>query len=312
MKLIIPFTIILQTFLTSCTTNTRLTYLTDKEVRYTSFWGTENILYSYHGTHICILAPQSNLDSIVITEILKKLDQAYVEFKLISGRDPDISKKVPLKHLPIAVVEKTCGRGDGCGLIGKKGIEISHEKFQILYEGMKENEFFDTLPLYELGRNFWFYDKQMFLGVDTPPSDDLRTGFAIFMRFILSNKLDINEGNLEGYVYQDYRNRLKNIYHLIKSNNSLFVYNLLFEEYSLKEDFIYNRSDVWASVLIHLYDQPGWGDNFVSRVWKELGKLPESHKPYDISQSFLIACERAMEMSLQSFFEDELDWKTNV
>ena len=207
----------------------------------------------------------------------------------------------------VAIVKQTCGVG--CGIIGKPGIEIEEKKFDRIYKSYTVNKKFDSLIFYELGRNFWFYNKQ--LTCSNPAlTEAMRTGFAVFMRNICVGKLRIEPDSLNGYKYSDYLKELKSIYGYYSEDSTLNITKTLYngELPVLSSHFMVTSANFWASLLYHLYDKTDFGDPWLYKVWHEVSLLPPALNENDVLNNFYIACCKASGRDLRSVFQEELKW----
>lgn len=207
----------------------------------------------------------------------------------------------------VAIVEQTCGVG--CGIIGNPGIEIEETKFERICKSYTINKKFDSLIFYELGRNFWFYNKQ--LTCSNPfLTEAMRTGFAVFMRNICVEKLRIESDSINDYKYSDYLKELKSIYEYYSRDSTLNITKTLFagDLPVLPSHFTVTSANFWASLLYYLYERPEFGDQWLNKVWQEVSLLPPSANENDVLNNFYIACCKASGNDLRTIFQNELKW----
>lgn len=167
-------------------------------VPYPSFQGSQLDLFFQKSDHILLLFPVGNYNTDTLAALLSTYDQAYELATELSGREPDPSPMDGDK-LPLAIVPSTCG--SGCGRLGRKGIEITEEKFRRIYDQFVKEEKYDHLLFYELGRNFWFYEPSH---NKLKEIDEIRTGFAVFLRDLLLSELNLNVAPLNNKPYLEY------------------------------------------------------------------------------------------------------------
>ncbi|WP_339926174.1 hypothetical protein [uncultured Cyclobacterium sp.] len=167
-------------------------------IQYPQFKG-GNLNLSYQNSeHILLLLPKSNYNADTLAALLIVYDRAYELASEVSGREPDPSP-MGMDKLPLAIVPSTCG--SGCGRLGRKGIEITEEKFERIYDQFVKDGVYDHLFFYELGRNFWFYEAS---DVKLKEMDEIRTGFAVFLRDMLLSELKLNAAPINNKPYQKY------------------------------------------------------------------------------------------------------------
>ncbi|SHN29223.1 hypothetical protein SAMN04488057_11714 [Cyclobacterium lianum] len=167
-------------------------------VSYPSFQGSQLDLSFQKSDQILLLFPVGNYNTDTLAALLSTYDQAYELATELSGREPDPSH-LDGDRLPLALVPSTCG--SGCGRLGRKGIEITEEKFRRIYDQFVKEDKYDHLFFYELGRNFWFYEPCDF---KLQEMDDIRTGFAVFFRDILVSELKMKVAPINGKPYLEY------------------------------------------------------------------------------------------------------------
>lgn len=167
-------------------------------IRYQQFEGEHLDLSYQESKHVLLLLPDINFNADTIQSLLKTYDLAYELAAALSGREPDPSP-MKIDKLPLAIVPSTCG--SGCGRLGRKGIEITEEKFKRIYDQFVKKEKYDHLFFYELGRNFWFYEPS---DIKLQEMDDIRTGFAVFLRNVLLSELNLNVAPINNTPYLEY------------------------------------------------------------------------------------------------------------
>jgi hypothetical protein len=207
----------------------------------------------------------------------------------------------------IAEVDKTCGAG--CGKIGSPGIEIQNEKFRYIFNEYTKNKKFDSLVFYELGRNFWIYDRPLSCS-DFEISNAMRTGFAVFMRNICLDKLSIDAGPINSLDYENYLTTLKSICYFYIADPALNITNALIDGRlpQVSSNFELTASNFWASVLYFLYDQEELGDAWLFRIWNEVLLRPDSDNYIDILNNLYQASNPLSEQSIYCIFHDTLKW----
>ena len=181
--------ILLLTMYQSCSTD---------YIQYSQFEGGDLNLSYQNSEHILLLLPKSNYKVDTLAVLLNTFDRAYELATELSGREPDPSP-MGIDKLPLAIVPSTCG--SGCGRLGRKGIEINEGKFKRIYDQFIKDGKYDHLFFYELGRNFWFYESS---DIKLQEMDEIRTGFAVFLRDMLLSELKLNVAPINNKPYQEY------------------------------------------------------------------------------------------------------------
>lgn len=207
----------------------------------------------------------------------------------------------------VAEVNNTCGIG--CGRVGLPGIEIQTDKFRKIYYEYGRSKKFDSIIFYELGRNFWFYDRQLACS-EIGISNAMRTGFAVFMRNICVDKLSINADSINQIDYSTYLYDLKNIFYQYSADTSLNISKVLIDGMlpDVSEDFEVTGSNFWASLLFFLYEQKGFGDGWLNSIWREISERPIAENETDILNNFYSACTSATERDINELFGDIVKW----
>jgi hypothetical protein len=121
------------------------------EIKYTHFSGESSYLSILESNEVLLLYPRGDyaVDSLAL--LLETYDKAYAMAVELSGREP-LTSPQDTDKLPLAIVSTTCG--PGCGRLGHKGIEITKNTFDRIYNEFVVNGRQDHLFFYELGRNF--------------------------------------------------------------------------------------------------------------------------------------------------------------
>ncbi|WIY24484.1 hypothetical protein [Parasedimentitalea psychrophila] len=117
------------------------------------------------GQDIALLTPLANADRYdddALDLIVDALDEGWNFYRQITGREPALLAGRHIDGLgTIAVVERTCGAG--CAFLGLTGIEIWAQPYfnEWMHDNVRDNNQYDQILFYELGRNFWFYSDQI-------------------------------------------------------------------------------------------------------------------------------------------------------
>lgn len=211
------------------------------------------------------------------------------------------------RYYYVAIVTETCGVG--CAIIGSPGIEINISKFNTIYTNYLTSKKFDSLIFYELGRNFWFYNKQM--ATDDPEfTHAIQTGFSVFMRNICIKKLFVDISPINNLPYDSYSKGLKEIFNCYLSDTTLNISKVMIEGKLpvIQSDLGVSGSNFWGSLLLYLYDLPGFGDKWLQNVWAELYKLPSAENETEALKNFYSACTSSVKINITQIFQNQLKW----
>jgi len=237
-------------------------------IRYPQFEGGHLDLSYLESKHILLLLPSGNFNADTLASILQTYDLAYELASEISGREPNLSP-LETEKLPLAIVPATCG--PGCGRLGRKGIEITEEKFRRIYDQFVENGKYDHLFFYELGRNFWFYEAS---AVKRKEMDDIRTGFAVFFRDLILNELKLNVAPINGKPYFEYIEDKKDRWKAIKED---WLPSATPDEIeNLWKKHFPNPSLFWSMFWWERYQM--YGKESIQKALQELQQLPPTNE----------------------------------
>ncbi|RLF91352.1 hypothetical protein DRN52_09045 [Thermococci archaeon] len=274
---------------------------TPLQVEYTAFNGRKYVLYAWFGDHVVFLTPYSNLDLNVMEQICQVFDRVYEYYCEMTGREPQNWPTTTIDgRMTIAVVEDTCGAG--CGYLGYKGIEIKPKYFQILYEGVRDRNEFDQVVFYEFGRNFWFYGDQIG-GGNSIYSSVVTNGYAVFMRFMAVEAVGVRGGPFRGMSWEEFRHEVELMLERYLSNPDLNWYNTLRVNQAPENPAGLTAADLFASFLFALYHQYG-GQEFVKRLWHEVGRLPKASDDVEAACQFIQAASIAAGRDLTDKFRE--------
>lgn len=280
-------------------------------VEYETINGDITHLYPYDGKYVSLLLLNNNYDEVIIEEILNTFDSAYKLFKEVTGRDPHLSKQQRNGRLTLAEIgDHLMPEGAGAHAdTGVTGIEMRSYVFSNLYNGVQENSKYDQALFYELGRNFWFYSSEISASRDFPSANSqnannhfvVGTGYAIFMRHWLMNKLGL-KGTFNGGSLTDLEKEIKGLL-------TTYVWD---EQYSFENTVVLNLStsttksgaDMFASFLFALAEQ--YGDEFIHKLWKEIENGKNAAKKYSSTDNFIVAASKAANKDLRDTFKT---WK---
>ncbi len=280
------------------------------QVIYHSILGDVLTMNIWQGTHVSFLTPTSrtDLDPTVIARILATVDAAYEYYESATGAQP--TPYPPNYYIngrdTIAVVDNTGGAG--YSYLGYTGIELMTPYFNILYNGVKNNNQYDQVVFYELGRNFWLYGNQLD-GNSTGTNigqNSFTTGFAVLMRFLSLDSTGQAGGPYFSWTYAEFEQNVKNLVDEYVADPALNFNNTLAIGQGVPGSQLAS-TDLFASFLFRLGLECG-GNAFYQSIWKEVAKLPAVTTDQGaIDNLFLAACYAA-KSNLSSLFVDTWRW----
>jgi hypothetical protein len=242
-----------------------------QEIQYTDFYGNIQNLNYLESKEILLFYPDKKYNRNELKRLLQTYDSAYLFAARISGQHPGMDSSYGEK-LTIAVVPTTCG--SGCGKLGMKGIEFTEEKFKKIFNLFVESEKHDHLYFYELGRNFWFYDKAFTLN-GQKENAHIRTGFAIFLRNVILYELGVDVEEINGKPYAQYMRDNYEIWENFKKNNEQnFLFDLLIRE----NVHLTEKPILWSMYWWSMYESEGFSSKFLEFYLQEVKrqKVPDS------------------------------------
>ena len=272
-------------------------------VAYTSFQGENLTRYVWPGANIAVLTSSGTLDTGVMDKMVTAFDAGYIYYETSTGRKPSLFRNVNGKAT-IAEVASTCGAG--CGYVGFTGIEIRTDYFNPLYNQVKNDNLYDHIIFYELGRNFWFYrDKIEYKG-----SDDtglVGTGYALYMRFKAMESAGVQGAPFLGVAFNDYKANTRALVDLYEADPTLTWSNTLRVDGAPRNLTNLNGTHLFASFCMRLERDYG-GANFVNKLWKEVDKQPNATTTTEALNNFVRAASIAAGQDLTSLFQDTWRW----
>jgi len=269
---------------------------------YTTFQGDTIELYPYEGRNIALLVPSPTLNDEVLERIINVFDDAYDYYAQVTGREPTLSREYNGLGT-IAVVSSTCGAG--CAYLGATGIEILDPYFDILYEGVHNNDEFDQVLFYELGRNFWFYGDSLEYK-EPDMSGSVTSGYAVFMRFMAMESTGVNPAPFRETDFATFKTEVKGLVGLYLNDPTLNWSNTLRIGQAPANSMNLSGADLFASFMFALRDR--YGDTFVDEFWKEAANRPTAKSTQDAVDNFIIASSLAADSDLSALFTDEWRW----
>jgi len=276
------------------------------QTTYHSILGDVLTMNIWQGTHVSLLTPTSmtGLDPTVMAKILATVDNAYEYYASATGAQPN--PYPPDYYIngrdTIAVVDHTGGAG--YSYLGSTGIEVMTPYFNTLYNGVVNNNQYDQVVFYELGRNFWLYGNQ--LNGTSIGQNSFTTGFAVMMRFLSLDSTGQAGGPFNGWTYAEFEQNVKNLVDKYVADPSLNFNNTLAIGQGVPNSQL-GSTDLFASFLFRLGRDYG-GNAFYQSLWKEVGVEPAATTDQGaIDNLFLAACYAA-DRNLTNLFIDTWRW----
>lgn len=275
-------------------------------MEYTSFLGEKHVLQIRESEEIILLYGKEGYDREKIAEMLAFYDLVYRLFIEICGDEPKPSL-VQTEKLPLAIVPNTCG--PGCGLLGAKGIEMTESKFSQIYNLYVDSLRHDHLFFYELGRNFWLYE-DVLTYPGSRVNDDIRTGFAIFMRNVAIRELGIHVGSINGIFYKKYMENNHKMWDRYMSDSTATLENTLLGEKDIGGQGSFHKPNLWAAFWWDLYSREGYRKAFLQKFLHGLENQGPPESEAKIFLNFYRSACSAANRDLNDLFVDE--WKWNI
>lgn len=270
---------------------------------YTSFDNTSLSLYAWQGNKIMLLSSSNTLNPTTMNNWVLKMDTAYNYYALCTGQEPTFYTGVTYinNRSTIAQVPTTCGAG--CGYLGWTGIEMLTSYFDNMYNYINNQNLYDQIPFYELGRNFWFYDNQL----KYQSNDPIVTGYAVFMRFMAMEAANVQGAPFNSWTFSQFKNNVINLLPSYMADPTLNWGNTLGVGQGVPNSNL-GGTDLFASFCFYLRDNY-CGNHWVENVWKFAGLRPTATNTQDAVDNFVIASSQAANTNLTSLFQY---WKWTV
>ncbi len=155
--------------------------------------------------------------------------------------------------------------------------------FLDLYDGVLQNDQYDQVLFYELGRNFWLYGSQL------SPIDAFVTGFAIANRFISMDRVPVNGGPYNGTLpYAQFENSV--VSGLLSAYLADAQYNW---QNTLAAGQPYPNANGWTAadlagaMYYRIYSDNGF--QAYIQFWRALAQRPAANTADDAIRNFLAA-----------------------
>jgi serralysin len=266
-------------------------------ISYRSMQGATYDLHAWVGRNVALLTREEALDAPTMDRIVAALDSAFAIYSQITGRAPNALQDTTLNGRDIVAEVpdgKTCGAG--CGYLGANGVEVTSTYFQILYQGVKNNNEYDQVVFYEFGRNFWSYGDQL------GKLDPFVTEFAIVNRFISIDRAGLKGGPFRKLPYLEFKRSI--VGELLSSylaTSDLNWQNTLLIGKAPPNPNNWSASDLAAGMFYKIYSDFGWEK--YKAFWKAMRQLPKANTPDDAVRNFLSAAITATGSDYQLLFK---------
>ena len=265
-------------------------------VLYTAIDGHTETLIPWQGRNVSVLVePGVTRDPTVMTKLVKALDRAWSYYAATTGQLPATAHSLNGRD-EVAEVSSTCGAG--CTYIGATGTEIQTSYFEAMYQQIAEDNLYDQIPFYELGRSFWFWSPQ--LQFQSPDQDPVVTGFAVWMRFRSMTAARVRGAPFNGTPFVTFASQVAALASQYEADPSLTFADTLAID---KSPGLYGGTDFWASLMTQLADRHG-GQTFVARFWHHASSLPAASSTTDAVTNWVQAASYAACTDLSPVFYD--------
>jgi hypothetical protein len=279
---------------TSAALRDRVTKL--EPVVYTAIDGHAETLVPWQGRHVSVLVePGVPRRPGVMTRLVTALDRAWAYYAETTGQLPATAHSLNGRD-EIAEVTSTCGAG--CTYVGATGTEILDSYFEAMYRQIAEQNLYDQIPFYELGRSFWFWSPQ--LAFQSPDQDPAVTGYAVWMRFRSMAAAHVHGAPFNGTPFATFANQVAGLAGEYEADPSLTFAGTLALD---RSPGAYGGTDFWASLMTQLADRHG-GQAFVRRFWHHAGQLPAAGSTSDAVTNWVNDASYAACTDLGAVFYD--------
>jgi hypothetical protein len=273
--------------------------ITNGFIDYRDFNRITHQLFPWEGKNVMLLTESADHDPELIARLIQIFDTTFDYFVRVSGRKPSLYYTLNNKPT-IAEVPKTCGAG--CGMIGATGIEMTRSSFAGHLKDLQQDGTIRSLIMWEFGRNFFFYDKQM--RYQKPDGIGIKNTFADVMRTLAFRDQNLPMQPFMVKVSESHEKLLKSYIddELSNFDNTLRV----------NESSHLTKNEGWkllAAMIIQLHRDYG-GEKFITRFWQTMARQPHALTTQDAVDNFARAASIAAERNLVGLFRGP--WKLPV
>jgi hypothetical protein len=254
---------------------------------YTSFQGQTYSLNAWPGADLAVLTSAADLDPVTMARIGSALDAAWnVYFQLIGKPPTPLTSTTFLGKGTIAEVPLGATCGAACSYLGYTGTEIAAPYFDVLYNGVKNSGQYDQVLFYELGRNFWFYQKQL------GSIDAFVTGFAIANRFVSMQQAGLQGGPFNGTPFATFQQQATtDLIAAYLANPSLNWRNTIGAGQGVPGQIYNGSADLAGAMFYKIYSDHGYSK--YQDFFKALALQPTATTPAGAIQNFETAALQA-------------------
>jgi len=258
------------------------------------------------GEEIVLLTPQKLNDTTTITHMVKQLDAGWALYHDLIGQKPRDLKLFAGKPTIAGMPANGLTCGYGCGYVGATGIEMTNMNNHLA--GVAKDPF--NVPhayFYEMGRNYFVFGDR---------HSCFTTGFAVFMRYVCTDTLKLNDGDKRT------RQVINEAIGRFEKNDMPFLEAMTNQgEHGEKGDRLKDENGkrisptdqpvMVASLMLHLRENHG-GNDFVKTFYHEMLTCP-SIRPVDLETakqqclSWLVCASIAAKTNLTDDFTKK--WK---
>ncbi|MFT4547396.1 MAG: hypothetical protein ACI8XO_003605 [Verrucomicrobiales bacterium] len=137
------------------------------------------------GEEIALVTPDKEYDSAAISNFVGHLDSGWRLYGELIGERPRMLKNFEGAPTIVALPHNGLSCGYGCGYVGASGIEMSNFD-KHLAGSVKDPLNIPHAYFYEMGRNYFVFGHR---------HSCFTTGFAVFIRYVCTDTLKLNDGD---------------------------------------------------------------------------------------------------------------------
>lgn len=222
----------------------------------------DTTLFPWVGENVAFLTMTDSFDQKIMNQFVGSLDQGWGTYLRFTGKAPRMHRSVQGKA-PIAAIPDgglTCGAG--CGYVGATGIEANYF-YSSTYKNLQKNpKDIPHLYFYEMGRNFFTFGRK---------HDCFTTGFAVFMRYVCIDTLDVvdNDKRTRQTIDKAIGEYAGSDLDFLKTFTN--AYGLTEKQNRLKTSPT-DQPVMYASAMLHLWKEHG--DDWLSAYYRNIHTLP--------------------------------------
>lgn len=222
----------------------------------------DTVMFPWIGENVAFLTITDSFDPKVMTTFVSTLDQAWATYLKFTAKAPRMHRHIEGKAPIAAIPDGNLSCGAGCGYVGSTGIEANYF-YSSTYKNLQKNpKATPHLYFYEMGRNFFTFGNK---------HDSFTTGFAVFMRYVCTDTLDVVDNDkrtrktidkaIEEYATSDlgFLKTFTNTHGLTEKQNRLKTSPT-------------DQPVMYASAMLHLWKQ--LGDDWLTAYYKNIHTLP--------------------------------------